>query len=247
MPMENRISMLDMLRKGLKRRVAICLPTTGNLNAEAFHSISALSMDLRFAGYIKKRDTLIHKARNYIAEVFLRTDYEWSLWLDTDMIVPCGDHKYYNAITGARFDPKFAGIHALRRMTSHTANHKDKTLIGGVYVQRNAGRKFAMHLADEKLVAKLKAGPFEEVREVPWVGTGIAAIHRSVFEDIKAQMPHLQSSNGAPFSFFSMVDGEWEENGEDKLFCKRAAACGHPSFLDCAIFAGHIGSTVFMP
>ena len=60
-----------------------------------------------------------------------------------------------------------------------------------------------------------------------------------------AKHPELAPKmEGEPWDFFGNDVGR---QGEDMHFCKLARDVGHRSFLDCGVFAGHVGNYPFMP
>lgn len=242
MDAEQRADLLRNLTEHIDRRVHILVPTTGQVHWAAFHSILGISKNLRTAALAIQPNSLIHEARNLLAAAFLEGPCEWSLWFDTDMVVPFGNARFYKRITGAKFDDEFARINTLSRLTGH----KDAKIVGGVYTERAPGGPI-IGVSDKSVADDIRTGPSYKLQEVPFVGFGCTAIHRSVFEDIKKAMPELEGrgKNGS-FAFFSMIAAE-EGRGEDKLFCSRALKCGHQPYLDRAVVAGHIGNHAFMP
>ena len=256
MPNDNRFTMLKMLADGLERKVSILLPTHSDINPAVFHSVLGLSRNLRVAGFEQVKDTLIHRARNLLAEKFLASKAEWSLWIDADMIIPFGNARWFKAKTGSKSPDNYAGINALQRLTQRGG---DQTIIGGVYCSRSVSRRLLIapeltprpgNEEDANLVKAIKeTGPMDKLAPVDWVAFGIAAVHRSVFEDMKKKMPELApKSDKAPFNFFSLTTADANEDiGEDKLFCDRAKQCGHQSWLDLSVHAAHVGNYAFLP
>jgi hypothetical protein len=194
-----------------------------------------------------QRDTVIHRARNLLATRFLESKNEWSVWFDSDIIAPTGNHRWFQAQTRA----KWKEVHqdsALEHLTT-----TGKTFVGGVYAERGEGDKliFAQGMKekptaeDKRLIMDIRKGPVKKLIQVPWVGFGCVAVHRKVFEDILEKVEGVKSKDKEAHGFFTaFVDGP---KGEDVAFAKRAAEAGHPCYLDLAIHCGHLGNKAYMP
>lgn len=136
-------------------------------------------VDIQFIGVTER--TLIEKARNTLAQTFLKTESEWSFWMDADMVFP-----------------KETIVQLLK-----TAKAKDAKMVTGIYYQRG-GKNFPVcWIRDPKLESKKAVkyinnqeydaneylGTFAvpgpeatEPFEVNSAGFGCALIHRNVFE-----------------------------------------------------------------
>lgn len=232
------------------RKVIMLTPFNRPINPHAHFAICAQIKKNPWMGYEYETDTVIQRARNILAHRFLKSDAEWSWWIDQDTVAPYGAPGNFYVIFGAnpgRLPPDFAGMHTLPRLLSH-----GKTIVGGVYAQRKPNGMLVIQpdisprgQEDKNLVAKLRSGPFNSLYPVDYVATGCALVHRSVYESIQQKFPELAPKHEKePWNFFGNAV---ESSGEDIHFCKLAAAAGHVSYLDTAVFCGHIGENVFFP
>jgi len=134
-------------------------------------------------------DAFVAHSRNTCVDVFLKTECEWYLTIDDDMVVPFGSAAWFKAHT--RFDDfpeKFLSLNAMDRLLSHK-----KTLVGALYFGRH---QYGPPVYNEAGVSPQEAeyarkAPHDLVKPTRWVGTGCMLIHRSVFEDIERQFPSL--------------------------------------------------------
>lgn len=136
-------------------------------------------------------DAAVWHTRNILADEFLRTGTEWSLWIDGDEILPTGDAKLFNALAGMRLPDSFAGLNLLDRLLSH-----GKTIVGACYFGRYPNSKpvYAEAMNSEKEDAYARKGPYDLIKPTDWIGFGAILVHRSVFLDIEAKYPHLARS-----------------------------------------------------
>jgi hypothetical protein len=190
--------------------------------------------------------TYIHVARNEIATRFLASGAEWLLFVDADMVIPCGDDAFLNDTCGAGIPPQFAKIDALGRMVSHR-----KGVVSGVYFTRDRYSEGVgvNHKAktDEGYDKSLHTSvPQARLDVVEWAGAGCLLIHRKVFEAINENFPEL-----APVyrGDVCVKYGKWfnyeGEAGEDVSFAKRATEAGYPTYLDLSVVCGHIGEAIY--
>ncbi len=197
-------------------------------------------------------DSLIHRARNVLAERFLASGQEWSYWQDSDIVAPTGNAAWFKTKVPNNYPDDFFRQAAIRRLTGH-----NKSIVSAVYCQRNHTHQLLNQMGvnpanktHKELAERLKQGPVDKLVEVQWSGFGCIAVHRQVFLDIAEKCPDVKGTKeGDPRGFFNptpQTDGP-EVDGEDIAFCKRARDAGHPTFLDCAVIAGHVGRTAYLP
>lgn len=173
-------------------------------------------------------------ARNRLTKTFLESDCEWSFWVDSDMIVPCGPGhvNWFLGHTKARkINREFASLHAIEDMKKR--GHK---IIGGVYSPRVIGKQALIATKDE-----VHNGPSNRVVPADWLATGCLLVHRSVYEDI------AKASGESGYSGWFDLDRKLTRFGEDVAFCYRAKQVGHQPMLDLSIQCGHVGNHVFLP
>lgn len=152
-------------------------------------------------------DAFVAHARNKCAEIFLKSDAEWMLTIDDDMIVPFGNADWFNAHSGFNFPREFAGLNAMDRLLSH-----GKSLVGALYFGRH---KFGPPLYNEginipKEMEFARKAPMDLVKPTNWVATGCLLIHRSVYLDIEKKFPRLARGP-------SGSGGHWFSTSEHKL------------------------------
>ena len=254
-----------------------CLPFYKTTNPHTLFSIVSM-FDRATAGLtILAGDAMISHTRNKLADRFLKSSFEWSLWVDDDMVLPTGDAAWFKSVTGfSRMPDEYAGLHTVARLRA-----SGKTIVGATYFGRNSEGKpmFDEGINQPGVAEDLRQGPRNEIRATRWVGTGCLLVHRSVFEDIQRKFPELAPPSPADmWQFFSpsqdslfrtleklktvtdpaqvrdMVDEAARVarqyhlgTGEDVIFSTRARAAGHQPYVDLGLVAGHIGSASFGP
>lgn len=211
------------------QNVVLCLPWYSS--PEPLTVLSVLSIyDRRSMGMLLNfGDANIVRTRDNLTQAFLQTKAEWSLWVDWDMVLPCGNAAKFRAMTGFRFPDQFAGLHTPNRLLSH-----GKKFVGAVAFGRSDQGipNYAEGANDAAERARMRAGPREEVVPTAWVGAGVWLVHRQVFEAVSSSP-----------SWFTHGAG----TGEDVAFCRKATAAGFPPFVDKGLVCGHIGRRVFGP
>lgn len=222
------------------RDVCLCLPTYGPVAEAAFFSFMCIAMRYRMAMRLEHRggDSMIARSRNQLAKRFLRTDATWSIWIDSDMVVPFGAHGPFFTMTRmANLAQKYGNFHVIERLISH-----GKTMVGGCYWDRlGQGRLIA---GGSKPI--LSPIPSDNLAAVDFVGTGCLAVHRKVFEDVAAKFPETMSDEalGNETGFFTPIQNEKRMMGEDESFAWRATQAGHPSYIDLGLICGHVGTQI---
>jgi hypothetical protein len=190
-----------------KARVMIVLPWQKATNPLTAFCVAQLLDKRRCSMLMNYGDAFVAHSRNQCADVFLKSDMDWMLTLDDDLIVPFGNAEWYNAHFGHPMPDKFAGLNALDRLLSH-----GKTLVGGLYFGRS---KFGTPMYGEGGVPSesewARRAPHDVCKPTRWVATGCLLIHRSVFEDIEKKFPRLSRGNSAK-------GGQWFSSSEHALF-----------------------------
>lgn len=200
-------------------------------------------------GVIPKTRTLIVEARNDLAAKFLATDSEWCIYIDSDMILPCGSGAMLRGI-GLSFPEPKASRNAIDRIMSHPA---DKLIVGGLYRDRRGKNKVqcasafgASPTRNAELLNLLKNPGADELQKEGWVGFGMVRIHRSVFERMMTEAPKhfpeiMPARPGDAWGFF---DTSRARRGEDVSACRRAEAIGIDTWLDTGLLLGHEGRII---
>ena len=203
-------------------------------------------------------ESLITRARNYLADEFMRSDYTHLLFIDSDI----------------HFNPQ--DVFALLAL--------DKDIIGGPYPKKSINWRgvFAASkrvIEDPKIDAdKFEPGELEGVTgdyvfnpvpgtktfsvtqplEVMEIGTGFMMIKRQVFDKFKEEYPHLnykpdhmgqQNFDGSRYihAFFdTVIDPESHRYlSEDYMFCQYWRAIGGQVWLCPWMRTQHIGTYAF--
>lgn len=128
------------------------------------------------------------------------------------------------------FSPKAAGD-VVR------AAYEQKAIVGAIYSRKCDDRS--------PVVGQLHTDS-GWLRQATWVGLGLAAVHRSVFDSIHLPLLTYQGKQVRPW-FMPRVDGSWSNLAhEDESFCRRAREAGLNVFADARLHGiGHIGKKIY--
>lgn len=193
-------------------------------------------------------NTEIDKARNELADRFLKSRAEWSFWVDSDVFIPYGKADPFLAYTQATKGREFASHNTLLRLMGHR-----QVMVGGVY----AGRFKRAPLTIQPDLAPrnpMDSRASEAIREgksagglvpVDWLAAGLMLVHKTVFQAIMKTQPVEPNFPGEYYPFFTRFSDV--TGGEDIAFCYRARKAGVQPVLDTEVRAGHIGLSMFMP
>ena len=226
-------------------RLAILMQTNRQIHWQTMQSIMKLYDSAKIQCLINYSNFLV-RGRNVLARKFLQTDCEWSLWVDDDMILQCGDAAWFKAASQCpQYPTTFAGINTVGALIS-----SGKTLVGGCYFARQPGGRALFNEAYATPEANLVAhnGPRSDVLPTKWVATGCMLVHRSVYEDIIRQAlaprlsPEEERGYGYEFGFFDQLSSGL---GEDQSFCSRAEKAGHQPHVDFRVMPAHVGQSSF--
>lgn len=187
------------------RKICFLLPQYKTTNPLTLFSLLA-NWDRAECGLIMHYgDALIVHTRNSLATKFVRSKFEWALFIDDDMVLPTGDPAWFRRVTGWSNHPDALGSQkTLPRLLSHGT-----TLVGGLYYGRGQGGSgkpmFAQGFREKSAAASSRnLNPPRGLLPTEWVGTGCTLIHRTVFEAIEKRFPHLAPSEpGGDWNYFS--------------------------------------------
>lgn len=228
------------------KNVMILRPILREVDALVHHATLALFDRESMTYDAVAGDSMVYHSRNILADRFMKSDKEWALWWDDDVIPPIGNEGWSRTQVpkfDKSFPSEFLNIDPIRRLQSH-----GKTIVGGLYF----GRKYPYTAICERTTLTkndFKKVPRAELKPVGWVGTGFLLVHRSVFESIQKKFPELSPKEGAvnPYEAVWQYFAPNGHAGEDVAFGARALAAGHQSFVDLSVVCGHVGSYVYGP
>lgn len=182
------------------QKVFLALPWQKHTNPITAFSIANLLDRRRMQACLNFGDAFVSHSRETCADLFLKSDCEWMLMIDDDMVLP-GHAKWFNAFTGMDLPDKFANLNVVDRLLSH-----GKTLVGGLYFGKHKHGKpmyceGCFNPAEEQYA---RQAPFDVIKPTKWVATGCLLIHRKVFLDIEARYPRLaRNKEGFRGHFFT--------------------------------------------
>ena len=164
--------------------------------------------------------SVVSRARNSIAKMFLESDCDHLLMVDADMIINADDIFRLMAFNQVR--PIVAGVGCARKKEKVYFSMLDNDEDGNI-------------LMDSMGLVKAKR-----------VGTGFIMIQRTVFETLKQKHPEWEyfdhNHNDKMVAFFDFhLSQEEGYMGEDFVFCERARQAGFSVWIDPTIKLGHMG------
>ena len=187
----------------------------------------------RFYRMRTEGDSLLERVRNQDISLFMESDCEWFVVLDSDLIIHhcTRDDNLFNKLTG-----------------------HGKEFVGGLYALRGAspiGQRCASGALDAKPL-EYNTG----LREMRWMSTGCWCIHRTGVERTVAAYPELDYAGDAQLRdhtvhglFMPMLvprgDGRMKHLSEDWSCCERFRAAGGQIWADTSIRLTHIGKAKY--
>lgn len=192
-----------------KPEILIALPWYKHTNPMTAFSVMGLIDRRRTAIVLNFGDAFVAHSRNAIGDAFLKSKHEWMLTIDDDMVIPFGNGKWFNSMTGMKIPEPYASFNAIERLLSH-----GKTLVGGLYFGRwkLGAPMFGEGVKDQTLAQFCRRGPHDKLHPTRWVGTGCMLIHRTVFEDIEKTFPNLARKKEG-----GTRGGQWFTSSEHQL------------------------------
>lgn len=205
-----------MLKEVIPGSVALLSPCANTVEPKAYQFAMNLvagawkgGVPVNMVGVTER--TLIHSARNILAEGFLNTECEWAFWLDSDMVLPS------NTIpTMLRWAKKLKA-----------------EFLTGVYYQRIGEHRPLVLIRDEKrdkwggFNVQPPAGDKRPFR-VDYCGFGAVLTHRNVFEKLPK-----------PWFKYDFIEGK--DFSEDFYFCEEARKANIPLWAIPELECLHIG------
>lgn len=163
--------------------------------------------------------SVVTRARNMIADEFLKSDCDSLLFIDADMT----------------FEPE--------SVVRLLAFNQEKPIIAGAYEARKSGKVYILALDHDEdgNILMDDMGLVKATR----VATGFMMIQRQVFETLAKKHPEWYhkdvNSDNMLYSFFDFLVTPEGYIGEDFLFCQRAIDAGFTCWIDPTIKLGHMG------
>jgi hypothetical protein len=189
------------------KKILIARPWYQTVHPITAFCVDQLSDRRRTAASLCYGDAFVAHTRNHIIDEFLKSDLEWVLMVDSDMVIPFGNAAWFRTYTGWENYPEpFASFNAIDRLLYH-----GKTLVGALYFGRHP-KGFGMFAESRhpKMDEVVRSAPKDVLHQTKWVATGCLLAHRRVFEDIEKKYPRL--ARGA-----DGTGGQWFTSSEHKL------------------------------
>jgi hypothetical protein len=209
-----------------KDSVAFLMPCSGDVDPRVLQSAAALVGFASAHGFSVSQvgvtvRTLVHTARNTLAQGFLQTDCEWAFWMDSDMILePRTIPVMVNWMK--RLGGKLATGIYYQRMGEH------KPLIF-LKDPKTADGKSIHEMPDEYSHCSIVPKPDLTVPfQIDAAGFGCFLTHRSAFDGM--EQPYFKNH------FFK----DNKEVSEDFYFCIKARRLGHEIHAIPELKCGHI-------
>lgn len=227
-------------------KIVLAMPILYHVEPETFDSvmIATSRFGREHVRFMSEKRTLVHEGRNRLVHRFLHAaDADYILFLDGDMLFPCGHAPYFNKAAGQIYPARICEMNFIERMLSHGPEY---AVIGGTYFDRVVGRDIQCsrgvgNHAEANFTDRYHRGEITGISEVLWTATGCMRIHRNVFETIAKNIkrfPEIDPVLGNRIGFFHPAR---TGIGEDVSFCARARACGFKIWQDWDLRCLHKG------
>jgi hypothetical protein len=189
------------------KKVMVALPWYKQAHPVTAFCVAQLLDKRRTSSMLNFGDAFVAHSRNSIADAFLKTDLDYLLSIDDDMVIPIGNAAWFKAYSGWDWMPdQFASLNTLDRLMSHK-----KSVVGALYFGRYSHGPPVFSEGGNPDIAKLaRSSPIDRVLKTNWVGTGAILIHRQVFLDIEKRFPRLARDTGGK-------GGQWFTSSEHGL------------------------------
>jgi hypothetical protein len=232
------------------KSIFIATPMYGGMTSGIYNkSLLNTVIELKDSGYEVKyedlyNESLITRARNTLTHLFLKSNYEYLLFIDSDQSFIAEDIKrmisYKKDIIAAAVPMKTINWDNIKKAFEN--GKKDFYRYGGSYN-----------------VNSLEDNPVANVNdplEVKYVGSGMMLIHRSVFEKLSNlvkgygydNLSNLQIPFGETIREYWFTSVDSKENrllSEDFNFCSMFRGIGGKIYVDLNANVSHQGSYVF--
>jgi hypothetical protein len=186
-------------------------------------------------GYNATQTSVIDIGLAITAEEFLKTEFDYLLSLDYDILVnPFSDPNY-----------KFGSdIKRIVESAKETGG-----LVGAPYLIRGRDDLCGVPLKTENLII----GPGGKLTEMLWIPTGFTCISREILETMAESLPLVEYDGKVQIHPFFLPfiwdapDGKKVYLSLDFAFSQRCRDLGFKVYLDTRIVLGHLGQKIFVP
>ena len=199
--------------------ILICVPTMSTVPVEFLSSFTGLRR-VGESHVLMTRDTLVYSARNSLALTAVQREYDWLLWLDSDMV----------------FEPDL-----LERLLAE-AEEKNLDVLSGLYFKRTSPtepvilKKLDWRVNAEGAVEREAEAyldyPRDALFEVEGAGTGCLLTRVGIYRKV------MERFGITPFQPLPNL-------GEDYSFCWRLKQLGIKMHCDSRIKLGHAGTWIY--
>lgn len=201
-------------------RVLIAVPVHSYIENDCFKSIYELEIpegvkvDFNFAaGYT------VGIARNALTDYSLKKEYDYTLWVDADIVLP------------KNFLVKMLAIMKEKKDAFLACGYYNKKIIGATITELYG------YTEDGKAIQNIKEQvlPKEGVYEVQGCGLGCSLVKNSVMKEVLDKYKMCFEYRQHPGVLVS----------EDLDFCNKSKELGYKMYADVSMKCLHIGKTVF--
>ena len=203
-----------------KTKILIAVPVHSYIECATIKSIYDLEIPKNVeADFDYSLGYTVGIARNNLTQTSLSGNYDYTLWVDGDVVLP----KDY-----------------LVRMLKIMKDKKDAGLVTGYYIKKTLEDKITElygFTADGKDVQNIKESvlPKEGIYEIQGCGLGVSLV------DNKA-LKHIKDKYGLAFEYIIRTN---DLISEDLDFCNKLKAEGYKLYADVSAKVPHIGKLIY--
>jgi transcriptional regulator with XRE-family HTH domain len=241
----------DALYHWMGKDVIILLPVYRTFNPDTHFTLFAnyAKYGPEKVGMIQEKRTCVYEARNICVHKALKTDANKFIFVDDDMILPCGVPDLFNGRYRAGVSARSASFNTISRLMSHS---DEKEIVGALYFGRHELGKAQCCRGFESPVEneKLRKGKYNDLITDEWVGTGCMRVTRSALQKMAdaidgGKWPDISPKSLAGWRGYFTPTAVGV--GEDVSFCRRAKEIGIQTWVDASLVCLHVGDVPFGP
>lgn len=205
------------------KKVLICLPTHSTIESSTIKSLwdmevpHDVKLDLEISkGYV------VTTARNILVDVAIKNNYDYTLWIDSDVIVPSHLLTHlYDIIESGKAD----------MATGYYVKKVEGTAITEIYGDVEGAEGQMANVLEQNLPKTMGVYPCKGA------GFGCILIKTDVFKKILEAKPDNL--------IFEYIRTKTAICSEDIFFLKNAAELGFKLVVDTSCRCGHIGQKIY--